>query len=95
MRRRYSITDDPDFRWIVFVIGILLLSAFYVNYKSGGIFNGVSSVIHDVYNLGYTFVFVFFIFVVIVWTFYKRDLLVKIGLQIAQWIWSFVHRRKR
>jgi hypothetical protein len=72
------------------VIGAILLSVFYVNFKTGGVINGISAIIQVTYNLGIAIVWFAFIVAIIAFTIYKREILTEIGVRIAQWIWSFI-----
>jgi len=67
MGRRSSITSDPDFQWIAFVIGLLLLGSFIYNFNRGGIVNAIVSWFQDVYNIIYVTVFIAILVVVVAW----------------------------
>jgi len=51
MVRGYSITSDPDFQWVVFVLVILYGGAFIWNLNHGGIIYAITSMATSLYGL--------------------------------------------
>jgi hypothetical protein len=95
MGRRFSITNDPDFRWIIFVIDLLVVSAVYVGFKNGGIVSGIISGLQALWNIGYATFWVAILIAIIIYAFFKWRIIGTCLVQIAKWIWSFISRKKR
>lgn len=95
MGRRYSITGDPEFRRIAFVIGLLLFCTIYYNFKTGGIVNGIISGLEGLYNIGYVTILIgFFVIIVFKWRIISA-FLINNWKKITEWILSWsIHKNR-
>ena len=91
MVRRRSIIHDPDFQWIAFFIGLLLIGSMIYNYNHGGLAKAIASVPVNLYNLAYGTIFIIFLIIVC----FKWEFIKEILKLTAIWIWEFLTRKKR
>jgi len=87
MCRRRSIFSDPEFRYIAFVIAILLLGSMVYNFEHKGFIAAIISGFQGMYNIIYAFIFVAFLSAIVVW--HKKMEL------ISQLVWDHITRKKR
>jgi hypothetical protein len=87
MCRRRSIFNDPEFRYIAFVIAMLLLGSIVYNIGQKGFIAAIISGLQGMYNLIYASIFVASLFAIVVW--HKKMEI------IGQLAWDHITRKKR
>lgn len=91
-RRNYSAWNDPDFRYLAIFIVFILAIALYGGYDHGGVIGGVKAVFETIYNLGYTLIWLTFLLILILFTVFRRDVIIA----ILKWAWNqLITTRKR